>query len=234
MNDLSSFPWLRWYVLNMKSIPAGTVTWSDSPTSQDSIALESFRMGATPVTWGMWKEYVNTVSIPSKPARLPLDPGWGYPDDHPVVNVSCDDVMKPGGFCDWASEASGMNLSLPTSAQWVYAAKGGKQYSETRNHPIDEDRLHNGNYLTVSVSRTHGIHPNGYGLIDLAGNVWQWCLDNGEVDGEDCDSGIFYVVRGWSPVGPLNDGSLSLHKKFTMNTVGFRLVQSSVKRPWWF
>ena len=195
-------------------------------------------MGATPVTWGMWKEYVNTVSIPSKPAKLPFDPGWGYPDDHPVVNVSRDDVMKPGGFCDWASEASGMNLSLPQSAEWLYAAQGGKQSLDIGYHPIDDQRLHNGNYLTVSVSRTEGVHRNGYGLTDLAGNVWHWCNDNGEVDGEDCNSGTFYVIRGYCPVGPMNDGRLShhisLHKKFTMNTVGFRLIQSRVRRIGWF
>jgi formylglycine-generating enzyme required for sulfatase activity len=233
MNDLSSFPWLRWYVLNMKSIPAGTVHLGKTPTSQDSIALESFRMGATPVTWGMWKEYVNTVSIPSKPAKLPFDPGWGYPDDHPVVNVSRDDVMKPGGFCDWASEASGMNLSLPQSAEWIYAAQGGKQSLDIGYHPIDDERLQNGNYLTVAVSRTEGVHRNGYGLTDLAGNVWQWCNDSGGYY-EDCDSGTFYVVRGYCPVGPRLCHHISLHKKFTMNTVGFRLIQSRNRRIGWF
>lgn len=78
-------------------------------------------MGATPVTWGMWKEYCKAERV-----RMPTKPEWGYLDNHPVVNVSWNDIVYPGGFCEWASSKSGYRLILPTSDQFEFGARGGK------------------------------------------------------------------------------------------------------------
>ena len=178
MNQLSKYPWLRWYVSNLKSIPGGTYRFGfskDQKRSAPRITISSFRMGATPVTWGMWKEYCKAESV-----RMPVDPGWGYPDNHPVVLVSWDDIMYPGGFCKWASGVAGFKLTLPTDAQWEYAARGGKdglEYPWGNNFDKSKLWFDTTTDKTAAVDRTDRIYRNGYGLTDMVGNVWQWCAD---------------------------------------------------------
>jgi formylglycine-generating enzyme required for sulfatase activity len=139
---------------------------------------------------------------------MPEDPGWGYPDNHPVVNVSWDDIMDPGGFCEWASGVAGFKLTLPTEAQWEYAARGGVDGLEYPwGNDIDNSKLWC-DYdvdVTVAVDRTNRIYRNGYGLTDMVGNAWQWCADyynddyrptgKDPVDTEESDS---RCVRGGS------------------------------------
>lgn len=187
MNQLLAYPHLRWYVSSLRSIPGGKYRFGASPADKKSgtpITMSPFRMGATPVTWGMWKEYRQSVSVPGKEIKLPSDPGWGYPDDHPVVNVSWEDIMNPSGFCEWASGLAGFKLTLPTQAQWEYAARGGKDGLEYPwGNDFDTSKLwcskaKFGDALkTAAVDRTNRIYRNGYGLTDMVGNVWQLCAD---------------------------------------------------------
>ena len=202
MNQLSKYPWLNWYVSNLKSIPGATYRFGftkDQTRAASRITMSPFRMGATPVTWGMWKEYCKAETV-----RMPYKPEWGYSDDHPVVNVSWEDIMKSGGFCEWASGVAGFKLTLPTDAQWEYAARGGKdglQYpwgndfddsklwcsrelgviSRTARIVDGNVRIYRSGYglvdTTAPVDRTNRIYRNGYGLTDMVGNVWQWCAD---------------------------------------------------------
>lgn len=191
MNQLSKYPHLKWYVSNLKSIPGGTYRWQPNQIFQEPgirITVSPFRMGATPVTWAMWKEYRQSFAgsgsaVPGTGIKLPEDPGWGYPNDHPVVNVSWDDVMRPGGYCEWASGVAGFKLTLPTDAQWEYAARGGKDKLE---YPWGNDwdsslvwcaRKWREIDRTAPVDRVFRIYRNAYGLTDMVGNVWQWCAD---------------------------------------------------------
>jgi formylglycine-generating enzyme required for sulfatase activity len=136
--------------------------------------MSSFRMGATPVTWGMWKEYCEATN-----SSLPDDPGWGYPDGHPVVKVSWEDTMNPGGFCDWATGVAGFTLTLPTEAQWEYSARGLKDDLEYPwGNDFDREKLWCDADATAAVDRTNRIYRNSYDLTDMVGNVWQWCADD--------------------------------------------------------
>ena len=140
--------------------------------------MSSFRMGATPVTWGMWKEYCKANSV-----RMPGAPEWGWSDNHPVVAVSWSDIKDPGGFCEWVSGVAGFKLTLPTQAQWEYAARGGKDGLEYPwGNDFDRSKLWCAETIgkgvgTAAVDRTDRIYRNGYGLTDMVGNVDQWCAD---------------------------------------------------------
>ena len=186
-NRLTDYPALRAYVESLRSIPAGTFQMGSSSGAFDEkpvhgVTLSAFRMGATPVTVALWKEYCSATLT-----TLPIAPPWGLLDDHPVVNVSWDDIMGSdgkGGFCAWASDVAGFRLTLPTEAQWEYAARGGVVGQEFPwGTSFDRTRLWCSRKeigdvgKSAPVLRSSNIDRNAFGLTDMVGNVWQWCSD---------------------------------------------------------
>lgn len=241
MNQLSKYPWLKWYVSNLKSIPGGTYRFGfrkNQGISPPRITISPFRMGATPVTWGMWKEYCKAESV-----RMLRDPGWGYPDNHPVVNVAYEFIVEPGGFLEWANGVSGFKLTLPTDAQWEYAARGGKDGLEYPwGNDFDRSKLwcsekEQGDAgKTAAVDRKNRIYRNGYGLTDMVGNVWEWCGDyyNRDYrpagkDPVDINSSLDKCVRGgsWKNVHPeiFRCADRTGDPGFRYDNFGFRLSQ---------
>ena len=116
-------------------------------------------------------------------------PGWAD-ETHPAVYVSSVDALK---FCDWLSRRDGKKYRLPTEAEWEYAARGtdGRTFpwGEKLNRgdlanfadcnttfPWRDAEINDGHAETAPV----GSYPRGaspFGMEDMAGNVWEWCLD---------------------------------------------------------
>jgi formylglycine-generating enzyme required for sulfatase activity len=188
-NRLTDYPALRAYVESLRSIPAGKFQMGStsagalsSEEPKHTVRLSAFRMGSTPVTVSLWKEYCAATGT-----TLPPAPTWGLQDDHPVVNVSWNDIMgvdRKVGFCAWARDIAGFRLTLPTEAQWEYAARGGVAGQEFPwGNTFDLSRLWCSQLgvgdarKTAPVVRSSNIYRNSFGLTDMAGNVWQWCSD---------------------------------------------------------
>jgi formylglycine-generating enzyme required for sulfatase activity len=158
----------------------GSSSGESDEKPKHTVKLSAFRMGATPVTVAVWKEYCYALGI-----ALPQAPSWGLLDDHPVVNVSWNDIMGSdgkGGFCAWASDIAGFRLTLPTEAQWEYAARGGVDGQEFPwGNKYDDSKLwcsvKTAKTKTAPVVRSSNIYRNTYGLTDMVGNVWHWCSD---------------------------------------------------------
>ncbi len=126
------------------------------------VEVDGFWLGKTEVTVAEWRKVMGSVPGESN------DQG----DDHPVVEVSWDDAAE---FCEKAG------LELPTEAQWEYAARGpeGRAYPwgdawERGKCCNRENRGPGGRTFPV------GSFPAGAswcGVLDMAGNVWEWCSD---------------------------------------------------------
>ena len=204
-NKLTDYPALKAYVESLRSIPAGGFQMGGESNYKDAkplhrVTLSKFRMGATPVTVDMWKEYYTATGREFDSSSIP---SWGLIDSHPIVHVSWDFIMGAdgtSGYCAWASDVSGIRLTLPTEAQFEYAARGGKDgnlypwgdtYDTTKlwSTTKTDDNL----MKTAPVDRSFQIYRNAYGLTDMVGNVWQWCLDR---------HGPYSSESQTNPVGP--------------------------------
>ncbi|MFV0260797.1 MAG: formylglycine-generating enzyme family protein [Acidimicrobiales bacterium] len=103
-------------------------------------------------------------------------------DDHPVVHVSWFDAQAYG---QWSG------TRLPTEAEWEYAARGGlSQHHFPWGDELEPDGQHRMNVFQgtfpsrdtgddgwIGTCPVRSFPPNGYGLYEITGNVWEWCAD---------------------------------------------------------
>lgn len=103
----------------------------------------------------------------------------GFPrtENHPAVFVSWNDASA---FCRWLSRKQGdANFALPTEAKWEYACRAGTT-TFWSSGSRDADLSGSGWFAMNSRKRLHAVgklRPNGFGLYDMHGNVWEWCAD---------------------------------------------------------
>ena len=193
------------YKVQMASVPGGNFMMGSNDGYENEkpahrVTLSGFQMGRTPVTVAMWREYCQATG-----KAMPEAPSWGWIAEHPIVNVSWEEAKA---YCDWATQRLSIRVSLPTEAQWEYAARGGKDTKYPWGNALDESKLvcdKNAGGRTAPVYRSDRVFVNGYGLTDMAGNVWQWCADYfgayssaAETNPTGPSSGDKRVVRGGS------------------------------------
>jgi formylglycine-generating enzyme required for sulfatase activity len=135
---------------------------NEKPPHQVTIT-KGFWLGRTEVTVGAYKRFATATG-----RQMPDTPGFNSRwtnENMPIVNVTWNGAHD---HCAWAGGR------LPTKADWEYAARGGS--TEARYGPIDDVAWYDGN----SGGQTHDVaqkRPNGFGLYDMLGNVWEWVND---------------------------------------------------------
>ncbi|MEO5341322.1 MAG: SUMF1/EgtB/PvdO family nonheme iron enzyme [Magnetococcus sp. MYC-9] len=175
-------------------IPDGTFLMGDLFDEGNSdeqplheVTLDAFWMGSTAVTQGQWQRVMG-----NNPSCFRLSA------DHPVEQVSWEDVQQ---FIIKLNEMGSNRFRLPTEAEWEYACRSG---GKPERFSGGDDPNAVAWYAQNSDESTHPVGqkaPNGLGLYDMSGNVWEWC--------EDWFDDMAYAKAGLRSKNPLQQNSAS-------------------------
>ena len=155
-----------------------------------TVTLNSFYIAESEVTQAQWRKIMGD------------NPSHFEGDSRPVENVNWYEAKE---FCIKLSKITGKKYTLPTEAQWEYAARGGNKhngYVYSGSNNLDEVAWYDLN-CQGKTSPIKQKQPNELGLYDMSGNVYEWCLDYyGEYRASDATnpqgprSGKERVLRG--------------------------------------
>jgi formylglycine-generating enzyme required for sulfatase activity len=151
----------------------GRLPWEWKP---HKVHVPAFEMAITPVTNAQYGRYLAEVKS-VEPPKYWGDERYNQPDQ-PVVGVSWDEAVA---YCSWAEAklSDGSRIRLPSEAEWEYACRAGTK-SRFWSGDKDEDLAEVGWFFQNSGRVLHAVaekRPNPFGLQDMHGNIWEWCLD---------------------------------------------------------
>ena len=168
----------------MVLIPAGEFQMGSNNGNSDeqpvhTVYVDAFYMDIYEVTNAQYKKFVN-ANPQWRKDRIPSSYSYhngDYPrgkGNHPVTSVSWYDAMA---YTQWAGKR------LPTEAEWEKAARSGLVgLKYPWGNSISSSKANYGYSLERITAAVGSYPPNGYGLYDMVGNVWEWCLDAYEED----------------------------------------------------
>jgi len=230
-------------------VPSGTYrmgcgAWDNEGNRDEfpahDVFIDGFWMGKYLVTQDQWE---SLMSNPFFKKVMPNNPSWfKMGKDHPVDQVSWNDAHE---FAQKliSSNKGKYHFRLPTEAEWEYAARsGGKSQKYAGGKNLNDLAWYSVNSGMTSKPVGKKL-PNGLGLYDMSGNVYEWCLDtysesaykkhdnsNPVITGE----GVKRVIRGGSWSNSAHEMRCayraSVNQDFKVNYIGFRLVMTPISR----
>ncbi len=140
---------------------------NERPPHEVSVAPLHF--GRYPICQEQWAW---VAGLPLVERSLEINPAHFSAAQHPVDNVSWLDAME---FCQRLSRHSGHIYRLPSEAEWEYACRANTQTAFAYGDSLTPDLANfAGRDSTTAVG---SFPPNGFGIYDLHGNIWEWCAD---------------------------------------------------------
>lgn len=189
---------------------------------QHRVAVSGFLMGKYVVTQKQYTEVMGT------------NPSGFKSDDLPVEHVSWDEAME---FCKRFGEKYNVKARLPYEAEWEYACRAGTDTAYYWGNTIKDEYCwyHNNSGNRTCPAGTK--KPNAWGLYDMSGNVWEWCMDwysnnyyenSPDKDPSGPENGNTRSVRGGSwgsyDVGLRSANRYKEKPQGRIPNLGFRLV----------
>ncbi len=164
-------------------------------------------LGKYPVTVQQYRTYCKTQQKPMPPA-----PPWGWHADHPIVGITWKEAKD---YVLWLSKQTGHGYDLPPKHVWQYAA-----LDNLEERVIDEVAWW-GENAAESTQAVGQKLPNGFGLYDMQGNVWEW-LDEPEDNKQRTAAGgswdSHFAQCQWNSITQLYPNERDF-------SIGFRVVQ---------
>src|SRR3972149_84186 len=202
---------------------------SEKPVHE--VCVDDFYMGKYEVTVGEFREFVNVTGYITEgevgdgcsvyggrewkkdagkewkedKGKDWRNPGFYQNDNHPVCCVSWNDAAA---YIEWLYGKTGKSYRLPTEAEWEYAARSGGKAEKWAGTNDESELSDYAWYSKNSESKTHPVgqkKPNGLGLYDMTGNLWEWCSDwydenyysnSPKYNPKGVDNSGFRVLRG--------------------------------------
>jgi len=209
-------------------IPAGKVTlvntWDDDASLYlkkdvpQTFTVPAFKIAKYPVTNAQFAAFIKAGGY--KTQKWWTADGWQTRESgqwteprswtdanfnggtQPVVSVSWYESVA---FCQWLSDVTGEKIMLPTEDQWQYAAQGDDNRVYPWSNEWDGNRCNNnvdgskGIGKTTPVRQYEGKGDSPFGVVDMAGNVWEWCVTDYANRTNDINmSSEYRVLRGGS------------------------------------
>ena len=184
-----------------------------------TVRVESFELSKYEVTFEEYDRF--TAATGRNPAG---DSGWGR-GRRPVIDVSWEDAVA---YVRWLSGQTGERYRLPSEAEWEYAARAGSVTAYSWGNEIGRNRANCGgcgsqwdNGQTAPVG---SFGPNGWGLHDMHGNVWEWAQDcwNDSYRGAPSDGSAW--ESGECPRRVLRGGSWGSDPRILRSAYRFRFT----------
>ncbi|MBW6502356.1 MAG: SUMF1/EgtB/PvdO family nonheme iron enzyme [Bacteroidales bacterium] len=207
-----------------------------------------------------------TVSVKDADAISGATPPWGAPDQgwgkgsRPAITMTWHAASV---YCQWLSQVTGKRYRLPTEAEWEYACRGGTEtpyffegnpkrftsegFLKRLIKPDTAGIASSVVYALNSSSRTQEpsfVRPNPLGLLNMSGNVWEFCLDYYSADTYKADTAVLvnprgpvrgreHVIRGGSFRSDAKDVR-SAARDFTKTTAWLVTDPQIPKSIWWY
>jgi formylglycine-generating enzyme required for sulfatase activity len=208
-----------------------------------TVILSDFYIGKYEVTVQEYQTYCKATGkkMPSMPKdewyeEHPDAKKWAWKSKYPILHVSWNDANN---YCKWLSKKTGEKYTLPTEAQWEYAARGGQKsrnYKYSGSNNINKVAWYDETTYEKGPRPVGTLKANELGIYDMSGNAWEWCWDryaryraSNSKNPKGPDRGIFRVIRGgsWYYVDDMaritsRDGP---YPHYTNYNYGFRIVK---------
>ena len=182
-----TFHWCPAGSFVMGSPETETGRYSDEPQHRVTLS-RGYWLLETEVTQGMWESVMGTTAADQRDKRNKALQLSGIGADYPMYYVNWQECQE---FIEKLSQEpeipAGYKLSLPTEAQWEYACRAGTETQYNFGNVLNGDQANcDGNYpygtstkgsYLEGTAKVRTYAPNGWGLYDTHGNVWEWCLD---------------------------------------------------------
>ena len=215
--------------------PEGEGYYAERP--QHPVTVESFWMGRYPVTQAQWK---TVAGFPKVKRDLSPAPSTFKSDNRPV---ECVDWYEAEEFCQRLSEKIGREYRLPSEAEWEYACRAGTTTPFHFGSTLTTDLANYKEHYQGTTEVGKFSFPNGFGLSDMHGNVWEWCLDHMHESYQDAPTDASaWVTGGDKSLRLLRGGSWAVNlfncRSATRNRycpddgnllIGFRVVSGSAR-----
>ncbi len=214
----------------------GSNNGEDNEKPIHDVTLDGYWIAETEVTQAQWEAVMGTT-IQQQQEKSEYDWGLvGVGDNYPMYYVNYDDAKE---FCSRLSSVTGRKYTLPTEAQWEYAARGGEgatMYTYSGSNSIGSVAWYEGNsnYSTHEVKKKT---PNELGLYDMSGNVGEWCLDyydsnyyssSPKTNPSNRSRSVYRVTRGSCWFSNESDSRVAIrgsgYPSYRGSSLGFRVV----------